>query len=1028
MHLSGQGSRTTRRALALLAITALWGAPLAAQQPTTIAGRVTDATSGQPIVAAQVSVVGTTLGTQTNGEGSYAIRGVGAGQVEVRVLRVGYAELKQTVTVTAGQVNTANFQMRAVAVTLTPVVTTATGEQRRVEVANAIANIDAAKTVETRPVSNVGDLLTARAPGVQVLPGTQTGTGARVRIRGTSSLSLSNDPIYVIDGVRMESTSGSSSIGVGGSVPSRVGDLNPEEIESIEIVKGPSAATLYGTDAANGVIVIRTKRGVAGRPQWTAYTEQTAVTDRNDYPLAYRSWRTGTTAATNSTPANGVQCTLVQVAAAACTRDSLTTYNLFDDEEASPVGTGRRQQYGLQVRGGTETIRYFLHGEMEDEQGVTKMPSFAIERLRRNGTPILPEWKRPNALTKYTARANLNITLPGNADVAVNAGYITQDQRLPQSDNNTTGLMSSAMGGLGYKYNIVAGDTAYGYRAYTPDAIFQETVTQNVDRFIGSVNPNWRPADWLALRGNFGVDFTNRVDSDLCRFGQCSDFGTNRLGFKTDNRTALYAYTADVGATGSFQLTDAINSKTTVGAQFYRNVFDRNGANATQLPPGGTSVSQGAVPGSSEATTESRTLGAFLEQAVAVNDRLFLTAAVRSDRNSAFGADFKTVFYPKFAASWVLSDEPFFGTPEWMNQLRLRAAYGASGVQPGTTDAVQYFSATAGRFDDAELPGVAFSALGNRELKPERSAELELGVDGTFWNNRLNAELTYYDKTSKDALIERELPPSLGTGTGTRFENLGEVRNWGWEGLVNAQLVDGRRFAWDVTLNGSRNSNELVRLGDVPPIIGATVSQKEGYPLNGYWVRPIKSFADADGNGIITATEVVVGDTAEFLGYSMPRTELSFTNGFEFLDRMVRLSALVDYKGGHKLYNNTERIRCQSRNNCSGLLNPDASLEEQARVVALRNLGTANTIAGYIEDASFLRLREVSLSLTAPESWAARLRGRSVSVTLAARNLATWTDYTGIDPESNYSSGDVPADFQTIAPPTYFTFRLNLGF
>ena len=192
---------------------------VAAQTPQTgtITGRVTDVANGQPVSAAQVAIVGTNVGTQATTEGVYTLRGVSPGTVELRVLRVGYAETKQTVTVNSGQTVTANIQMRAVIATLAPVVTTATGEQRRVEVGNAIAQVDAAKVVETQPISSVADLLTSRAPGVTVIPGTQTGAGVRVRIRGTSSLSLTNNPIYVIDGVRVEGSTGSSTVSVGGT-------------------------------------------------------------------------------------------------------------------------------------------------------------------------------------------------------------------------------------------------------------------------------------------------------------------------------------------------------------------------------------------------------------------------------------------------------------------------------------------------------------------------------------------------------------------------------------------------------------------------------------------------------------------------------------------------------------------------------------------------------------------------------------------------------------------------------------------
>ena len=245
------------------------------------------------------------------------------------------------------------------------------------EVGNSIARVAAPAVVQTRSISNVADLLTARVPGVLVIPGVQTGAGVRVRIRGQSlPLSVGNNPIYIIDGVRVEGTTGSSSVSVGGTTPSRIGDLNPEEIESIEVVRGPSAATLYGTDAANGVIVITTKRGIAGRPQWTYYTEQTAITDQNFYPTACRGWRTGTTSTTNSTPSNTVQCFLTQSVAGTCMQDSVTAYNLHKDPESTPYGVGYRQQHGLQVRGGSEAIRYFLHGEWENEDGVTKVPEF----------------------------------------------------------------------------------------------------------------------------------------------------------------------------------------------------------------------------------------------------------------------------------------------------------------------------------------------------------------------------------------------------------------------------------------------------------------------------------------------------------------------------------------------------------------------------------------------------------------------------------------------------------------------------
>jgi TonB-linked SusC/RagA family outer membrane protein len=1020
--------RSTGLALALLASAFVaWPSHVSAQAQGqiqgTITGHITDASTGQPVPAAQINIVGTNAGAQSNDQGAYTIRGVGAGSVQLRVLRVGYSEQRKQVTLTGGETATADFQMAPVAVMLNPVVTTATGEERRVEVGNAIARVDAASVTEQKPVSTVEDVLTARAPGVQVMQGTETGAGARVRIRGTSSLSLSNDPIYIVDGARVANDRGSASFTTGGTYPSRIGDLNPDDIESIEVVKGPSAATLYGTDAANGVIVIKTKRGVAGKPQWMVTVEQTLIKDLNDYPDNYRSWSPA------SLPTNTKQCFLTALAAGDCTQDSVTTFNIFDDPQTTPFGLGRRQRYGLSVRGGSETIRYYVTGEWQDEDGVTKLPDFDIARMHRDGTPIRPEVANPNILKRANARANLDVNLSQDADMHVSVGYISQDLRLPQSDDaGASGIGANVYGGLGYKYQQVGGDTLFGYRQFTPRDIYQTISSQGIDRLIGSTQANWRPTEWLALNGSFGLDFTYRLDTQLCRFNSCPDVGEDRLGFKLDDRTTFYNYTGALSASASRRLTDNLESKTTVGIQYIRTLFDRNRARGYHLPPGATSVTAAAIQTADESTNESRTMGGYIEEHLGFRDRMFLTVGVRSDRNSAFGANFHTVFYPKVAASWVISDEPFFPSSGWIDQIRLRSAYGASGVQPGTIDAVQYYSPFTARIDGQETPGVVFTALGNKDLKPERSTEFEGGIDGTFFGGRLTAEFTYYRKVSKDALIERILPPSLGTGSTSRFENLGEVRNSGFEGLVSAQLVQGSSFGWDLSLNGSTNSNELVDLGGVPPIVGSSISQYEGYPLNGYWANKIRSYDDADGNGIITSDEIVVDSVKSFVGYSIPRYQLALNNGFDFWDRHLRLAAMIDYSGGNKLYFNSERIRCSSRLNCRGLTDPTASLWEQARTVALRE-DPSRSLYGYMDDADFIRLREVSLTFNAPESWASVLRGQRLSVSLAARNLGLlWTKYEGVDPETNVGSGNTPVDFQAAAPPSYFMLRLNLGF
>jgi len=357
-------------------------------------------------------------------------------------------------------------------------------------------------------------------------------------------------------------------------------------------------------------------------------------------------------------------------------------------------------------------------------------------------------------------------------------------------------------------------------------------------------------------------------------------------------------------------------------------------------------------------------------------------------------------------------------------------------VQPGPTDAVAFYSASTARLESGDAPAVVFTTLGNRNLKPERSTELELGLDGTYWNNRVTTEFTFYNKSSKDALVSRILPPSLGIGATSRLENLGEVRNAGWEALVTAQLLQHDALGWELTLNGSSNSNRLVTLGGVPNIISSsTQQQREGYPLNGWWSRGLMSYADKNGDKILTynadpnLSEVTVSDTAVYLGNALPKYEVAVTNRFDIVRHRLSVSAMIDYKGGFKMYNNTERIRCASRNNCSGLINPEASLSDQARTVAVRD-HPAKTVAGFIGDGDFMRFRELNVTLNAPDRWARKLlRGRSLTATVAARNLGIlWTKYDGVDPEAFGTTGDAPSEFQAFAPTTFYTFRFSLGF
>jgi TonB-linked SusC/RagA family outer membrane protein len=1013
-----------------------------AQQVGTVAGRVTEAGTGAPVSAAQVSVVGTSVGTMANDQGRFTLRGVPARQITLRVLRVGYQEQTRTLTVTAGAPVTADFTLQKAALNLTPVVTTATGETRRVEMGNNIASINAAKVTESAPVANLNDLLNSRASGVTVTSGTQTGTGARIRIRGMNSVSLSNDPIWVIDGIRMTSNSanfstvtGNGSGGnTGGNNASRVGDLNPEDIENIEVIKGPSAATLYGTDAANGVIVVTTKKGRAGATRWSLYGEGGALYDRNFYPTAYSLWgkRPTETASTRGF------CNLQRVGTGECQADSTSGLNIFDEPDLTPLGTGNRTQYGLQVSGGSEAVRFFVAGEGEKEIGVLELPAFERQRFNAAGLPIRSWTDRPNALGRGSLRMNLNATVTPKLDVAVATNFINIAQRYSLESNSTAGLGSQVFGGPGTRENGTVsglGTPLNGYRAWTPGYSWQEKTGQEVNRFIWSTQANWRPLSWLTNRATVGNDWTGRNDENLLFRGEGPPLtATTRLGSRGISRVNMNNMTVDLGSTAQYDVR-RINFKTTLGAQYiaYRMTGAQAGAN--QLAPGSESVASGTQPIVDDTTTVQRTLGAFIEQGASVGERLFLTAAVRSDQNSAFGTNFQRVFYPKASASYLISKESWWRAPGFVNSLRLRYAYGQSGVQPGPRDALFFYNPGTTNAQSSDQPTVIQGALGNPDLKPERSAEHEMGFETQLLAERLSFDFTYYSKTTRDALISAILPPSYGVVT-SQLRNLGSVKNAGIEVSLNAQVLQYRNFGWDVNVAHATNANKVVSLGNTPPQIGTTSRIVAGYPISGYWAQPITGYEDKNRDGLLTyfadpaRNEVFVADSAIFRGYATPPSTTTLTSGFDFLDRKLRLTTMFDWRSGNLWYNNTERIRC-TRPNCSGRNNLGASLEDQAMNIAA-NEHPVRSLDGYFQPGSFVRLREASLQFTLPEAWARRaLRARSLSVVASGRNLQLWTRYRGTDPESGFNTTagtEAPNEFQTVGPPSYAILRFNLGY
>lgn len=1022
-----------RCAIAIGVISLAATSAITAQTGGTITGRVTDAANGNPVGQVRVVVAGTLNNALTSDSGRYTIRLTTTGPVTLEVNRIGYEAAKVNVTVTSGAPVVADVQLKAAAFSLGAVVTTVTGQQRKVELANAVAQISVAEKIAELPVSNMGALLSGRTSSVQVLQPGGTGAGSRIRIRGQNSFSLANDPIVVIDGVRATSSM-NNMLGTGSAGPSRLDDINPSEIERIEIVKGPSAATLYGTEAANGVIVVTTKRGKSGKTVWNFSAENGRIDQTAKYPDLWSLW--GRTAAS---PNRATPCLLTAVATGACTSiDSVSHGNVMNDPNLTPVGVGNRQQYNLQAAGGNDKLQFFLSGQTETETGIYKMPISEVARLKaRRGVDELPaDIMRPNALARNSFRANLSSELRPGLFVQASAGYVNSNVRIPQFVGGGEGLMTTGIAGP-WRADLLdaQGDSLHGYRSWMMGDALSLTTRQAINRFVNSVSAQWTPTSWLSARGAIGSDYTIRNDQFLAKVGEGPNTGTLRQGNITSLRAESNQQTADYGVTGTFQLMTWLKSTTSLGMQYVRGANGQTVGTGIGLPPGGVTVSSAATRSSTQVYEERRTLGYYVEQQVALRDRLFITGGVRRDAASAFGENTRAVYYPKIGASWLISDEPVLKTPAFINSIRLRATYGASGQIPGATDAVRFYTAGPLTTATGDAPAASPGSLGNPNLKPEFSAETEFGFDLSMFAGATNIEFTSYSKKTTDALIRRLIAPSL-SGLTTQFVNVGNIQNQGLELMWNQRVIDRKLAALSFTLNASTNKNRMLKLGDgISPIISGdreTQRNLPGYPLFGLWGRTI-NYEDKNGDGIIVynanaaLSELTFSDTAVYQGNTYPTREATFAPTIELFDKKLRVSGQVDSKWGFKKFNNTLRHQCQNAISCRGRYDPSASLQEQAYALATSQA----VLTGMYEDASFTRFREMSVAYEMPTRWANAVRASRWAVILTGRNLGVSSKYSGVDPEAvsaanNDASGN--EDYLNTPPLRTLLFRMNFTF
>ncbi len=967
------GFRNFVGALAVCALSAF--AVEAAAQTGTVTGQVVSEATGEPVANAQVVVVGTQRGALTDREGRFTVANVSAGSREIRAQSIGYRSVTQTVQVPADGEVAVSFRLVPTAVALDEIVVTGVaGETQRRAIGNVVDRISATELAETGSVTSVQDLLTGRSAGVVITPGTgMVGSGSRIRIRGSSSFSLSNQPLIYVDGIRVDNAAatGPATQAFGSSVISRINDFNPRDIESIEIIKGPAAATLYGTEASNGVIQIITKRGAAGTPSLNMTVRQGAnwfANAEGRVPTNY--WR-------NPETGEVMSINLAQT----------------ERERGTPLWrTGHLQNYNLNLSGGAENVRYYIAGDWEREEGA--------------------DWD--NQLRRGSGRANLTITPYETLEVTGSLGYVR---------GRTDLACEAGCGGVTWASYFATpahtvGDQAFrrGARSFTPEAYWGITDRfQNLSRTTGSAQLAHRPVDWFSHRLTFGMDEAREDNQTVTeRTALYQEWNPSGTGGKLVGRREATNTTFDYNGTVSRPLTQGLASNTTAGLQVYRSATHFVSASGDDFAlPGLRVINAAAETSGGETFVENTTVGVFGQQQFNLRDRLFLTLGLRADDNSAFGEEFELIYYPKVSASWVVSEEPFWNLP-FVETLRLRGAYGHTGLQPGAFDALRTFTPVAGPGDVSTItPG----SVGNPELAPERSEELELGFEAGFLQDRFGIELTGYTGRTRDAILLEQVAPSTGF-SGSRFVNVGEIANRGVELVLRGTPVVTPNVGWDVNFNIGTNRSEVIDLGGQETVVvdaGFGVEHRLGMPLGGWYHRRIVD-ADFDESGRFIAASLLCDDGAGgtvpcaqapnvFLGQTNPTTEGGFSTTLT-LFQDLRLSGMLDFNTGYRKWDHLTRVRCALFNVCLENVSPldfVGTQEDRARLAAYQTGATYG--AEYINDASFARLRELSASYTLPTDWARRIGASRATISMAGRNLFTWTNWTGMEPEAMFMGG-----------------------
>lgn len=964
---------------------------MVAQTTYTFTGIITDAVSNEPLIGATVQLEGTTDGGVTDYDGRYTFEvDLSPGAYQLVARYTGYRSSSTEVSLGGNTSVETNFALATDALDLeTIVVTGSSVATSKRQLGNAISTLDAKDLEQTGAVA-VDQALSGKVAGALVMQNSgDPAGGISIRLRGASTISGSSDPLYIIDGVLVNNNS-NQLIDIGGTAQNRLVDINPNDIERIEVIKGAAAAAIYGSRASNGVVQIFTKRGQSGKPRITLSSniklnELRKKIDYNEVPLAWEN------------PFDNSDLSTVPV----------ERFDLQDEIFDSSFGT----EHNVSVSGGNASTKYFISGGYLNNDGIVRGSNFERFGGRLNLDQTVNDWLSFSGGLNYTQSQSRDVPNGGlNAAYGAITGFLfAQNSIDPSPDENGVYPVTSL---LVPRTNPAEAGDRFDFR-------------QKTNRTITNMGLTATPTQNLVLKYTFGMDYYNQSATGFIPVGNTSPQAD---GFATRNDANVFQYNSDLTANYQTELSDQIESTTVVGGTWQYERFERIGLTSNRLAPTVQTATGGTIIGQVDSRSEISFWGTFLQQTFGFNDKLFVTGALRLDGASVFGEDERNQLFSKASASYVLSAEDFWASTfgDTWSSFKVRASYGEAGnlTALGAFDRFLNYNPFALNGNSGVLPS---TLLGNENLAPERQREIEFGFDAGFFNDRLGVEFTYYQQDVEDLLLEREVAAS--TGYTTRFENIGALENEGVELLIRATPVKNNRFTWNVTTTFSANENVVTEVvGDRITLPGSFATsyvipgESLGVFYRQFYARDENGDIIYDADGYPMRGTNPDGTSSKVIGDPNPDWQGSLINEFSYGDFSFRFQ--LDAVQGFDVFNWNRRLLDNV------IFGGGAGVGEELLGNQVKGLGRAeaNIFEEFVEDGSFVKLREVALGYTFRPSTPAI---SSIRINLVGRNLFSIDNYSAWDPEINtagQSNGVRGFDFAGVPIPRTYQLGVNVQF